>query len=131
MSHEPTDRRLVLRRLGQAGFALGATGALGALGYFGAGRFRARPAGRAIPDHRVPDEPSRPTIVAARGSDPAAMVRAALAALGGIERFVRRGETVLVKPNMAWDRSPSRVRTPTRRWWPRSCASAGPRARGG
>lgn len=106
MTREPTDRRAVLRRLGQAGFALGATGALGALGYFGAGRFRARPAGRPIPDHRVPDEPGRPAVVAARGSDPAAMVRAALAALGGIERFVKRGETVLVKPNMAWDRSP-------------------------
>ncbi len=34
------------------------------------------------------------------------MVRAALAPLGGIARFVKRGETVLVKPNMAWDRTP-------------------------
>ena len=34
------------------------------------------------------------------------MVKAALASLGGIGRFVKRGETVLVKPNMAWDRTP-------------------------
>ena len=40
------------------------------------------------------------------GSDPARLVRAAVAALGGMERFVKRGETVLVKPNMAWDRTP-------------------------
>jgi uncharacterized protein (DUF362 family) len=34
------------------------------------------------------------------------MVRAAVAALGGMGRFVKRGEAVLVKPNMAWDRTP-------------------------
>jgi uncharacterized protein (DUF362 family) len=33
-------------------------------------------------------------------------VRAAVEALGGMGRFVKRGETVLVKPNMAWDRLP-------------------------
>jgi uncharacterized protein (DUF362 family) len=44
--------------------------------------------------------------VVAHGSDPALLVRVALAAVGGMERFVKRGERVLVKPNMAWDRSP-------------------------
>ena len=52
------------------------------------------------------DEPGRPPLVVARGGDPASRVRAAVAALGGMERFVKRGETVLVKPNMAWDRTP-------------------------
>jgi uncharacterized protein (DUF362 family) len=42
----------------------------------------------------------------ARGNDPARLVRAALAGIGGMGRFVKRGETVLVKPNMAWDRTP-------------------------
>lgn len=106
MSRTPTDRRLVLRRLAAAGAVFGASGTLGALGLLSPGRFRARGRGRPIPDHRVPDEPGRPPIVVARGSDPAVLVRAALAGLGGMERFVRRGETVLVKPNMAWDRSP-------------------------
>ncbi len=36
----------------------------------------------------------------ARGSDPAATTRSALAALGGIERFVRSGDEVIVKPNI-------------------------------
>jgi uncharacterized protein (DUF362 family) len=42
----------------------------------------------------------------ARGSAIAARVRASVEAVGGIERFVRPGEAVLVKPNMAWDRAP-------------------------
>jgi len=55
-------------------------------------------------------EPPAPTgdqvyLAAARqavggGSDPAAITRAAVAALGGIERFVRSGDDVIVKPNI-------------------------------
>jgi uncharacterized protein (DUF362 family) len=44
--------------------------------------------------------------VVARGGPPAKLVRAAVEALGGMGRFVRRGETVLLKPNCAWDRTP-------------------------
>ena len=105
----PTDRRLVLRRLAQAGAVLGAAGALGGLGVFAPGRFRARGTPRSIPDHRVPGEAGRAPIVVARGSDPAGLVRAALEAVGGMPRFVRPGETVLVKPNMAWDRIPEQA----------------------
>jgi uncharacterized protein (DUF362 family) len=39
-------------------------------------------------------------LAVARGSDPAAITRAALAALGGIERFVRSGDDVIIKPNI-------------------------------
>ena len=101
-----TDRRLVLTRLGQAGAVLGASGALGALGLFCPGRYRGRAPARGLRDVRVGDEAGRPLLVVARGGDPASRVRAAVAALGGMERFVKRGETVLVKPNMAWDRTP-------------------------
>jgi len=101
-----SDRRLVLKRLGQAGAVLGASGALAAWGLRASGRFKAAPAERTLRDLRVADAAGRPPLVVARGSDPALMVRAALAGLGGMERFVNRGETVLVKPNMAWDRSP-------------------------
>jgi len=101
-----TDRRLVLTRLGQAGAVLGASGALATLGLFCPGRFRARAPGRSLRDLRVAGDPSRPPLVVARGSEPSVMVRAAVEALGGMPRFVKRGETVLVKPNMAWDRTP-------------------------
>ena len=42
----------------------------------------------------------------ARGSDPAAITRAALAALGGIERFVKPGQQVIIKPNICVDYHP-------------------------
>jgi len=42
----------------------------------------------------------------ARGSDPAAITMAALAAIGGIERFVKDGDDVIVKPNICADNYP-------------------------
>ncbi|HUT77916.1 MAG TPA: DUF362 domain-containing protein [Polyangia bacterium] len=44
-------------------------------------------------------------LVIARGT-PAEATRASVEALGGIARFVRAGETVVVKPNVGWDRTP-------------------------
>ncbi len=56
-------------------------------------------------------EPPAPTgdqayLAVARGVDPAAITRAAIAALGGIERFVRSGDEVIVKPNICVDYHP-------------------------
>lgn len=39
-------------------------------------------------------------LAVARGQDPTAITHAALAALGGIERFVRQGSDVIIKPNI-------------------------------
>jgi uncharacterized protein (DUF362 family) len=99
------DRRIVLKRLAQAGLVLGGSGVLAALGTFLPGRFRANPKLADIPDHGI--EPSRawPPFAVARGPDPARLVRASIDAIGGMGRFVRPGETVLLKPNMAWDRT--------------------------
>lgn len=41
-----------------------------------------------------------PHMVVARGGDPEEMVRRALRAMGGMERFVSAGDDVIVKPNM-------------------------------
>ncbi len=43
---------------------------------------------------------SSPDLVVARGSDPEQMVRQALAAYGGMQTFVPKGATVVVKPNI-------------------------------
>lgn len=40
-----------------------------------------------------------------RGQDIPALVRETLEALGGIGRFVKAGETVVLKPNIGWDRT--------------------------
>ena len=42
----------------------------------------------------------------ARGSDIPAMVRGAVDAIGGIARFIRRGDVVVIKPNVAFERPP-------------------------
>ena len=47
----------------------------------------------------------RPVVAVAEGSDHAGITRRAIAALGGMKRFVKPGATVVVKPNMGWDRS--------------------------
>jgi uncharacterized protein (DUF362 family) len=106
VTRSAADRRLVLKRLAQAGALLGASAALGGVGLLQPGRFRRGGAARGLRDLRVAEESGRPPLVVAKGGGPALLVRAAVAALGGMERFVKPGETVLVKPNIAWDRVP-------------------------
>jgi uncharacterized protein (DUF362 family) len=43
------------------------------------------------------------------GSSPSKITRAAIDAMGGIGRFISRGDVVVVKPNMAWDRLPEQA----------------------
>jgi uncharacterized protein (DUF362 family) len=50
----------------------------------------------------------RSVLVAVRDGSRMAMLDQALAALGGIEAFVKKGQTVLVKPNIGWDAAPER-----------------------
>src|SRR5512145_983875 len=45
----------------------------------------------------------QPYLAVARGADPAAILQAALAALGGIERFVKSSNDVIIKPNICVD----------------------------
>ncbi len=47
-----------------------------------------------------------PDLVAALGGDPAAMLQQVLTELGGLGRFVKAGNTVVVKPNIGWDNTP-------------------------
>ncbi len=56
-------------------------------------------------DNTTPPPPPPPPgdaayLAVARGESPTAMVHAALAALGGIERFVKPGNDVVIKPNI-------------------------------
>jgi uncharacterized protein (DUF362 family) len=50
--------------------------------------------------------PSHPDLVISQGTSPAHITEAAIQALGGMPRFVSRGDVVLVKPNIGWDRTP-------------------------
>lgn len=50
---------------------------------------------------------SRTILAAVRDGSRVAMLDRALAELGGIGRFVRPGQTVLIKPNIGWDVAPA------------------------
>jgi uncharacterized protein (DUF362 family) len=50
--------------------------------------------------------PAPPLLAKAQGANWAHLVGDAIEALGGLKKFVNPGETVVVKPNMAWDRTP-------------------------
>lgn len=50
-------------------------------------------------------------LAVASGSSPAAITKAAINALGGIRTFIARGDVVVVKPNIGWDRLPEYAAT--------------------
>jgi len=58
---------------------------------------------------------SIPDLVVARGGEPEALVRQALAAMGGLERFVAKGAKVIVKPNICTAR-PYKYAATTNPW---------------
>ena len=62
-----------------------------------------------IIDLAVPDDISFPKMVIVHGENPTAMVESAINELGGIRRFIISGDTVLVKPNIGWDRVPEQA----------------------
>jgi uncharacterized protein (DUF362 family) len=97
------SRREVVSRLAATGVAAAAVSG-GALFFHDRRRLEAAAPG--VPDWRVQRGASALRAASSRGADPAANVRRAIAALGGMEAFVRKGETVLVKPNVGWDRLP-------------------------
>jgi len=54
----------------------------------------------------APPQTPEPLLAKAQGSNYAHLVVDAIQALGGMKKFVNPGEVVVVKPNMAWDRTP-------------------------
>ncbi|MDR1810983.1 MAG: DUF362 domain-containing protein, partial [Prevotella sp.] len=48
-------------------------------------------------------------MVAVMGGEPVAMLQRALAELGGMSKFVKKGYKVALKPNIGWDRVPERA----------------------
>jgi uncharacterized protein (DUF362 family) len=69
---------------------------------FGAG-LMFLPKGLRGPAELAAQEASYPDLVAVRGSSSAAMFESGIRAIGGMGRFVKKGQTVLIKPNMSWD----------------------------
>ena len=80
------SRREFLKKLGQACLA-----ALGA---------------KVILEEGFSAQPSYPNLVVVKGNDAEKMLERALNELGGIKRFVKKGSTVVLKPNAAFTQPP-------------------------
>jgi uncharacterized protein (DUF362 family) len=114
-----TRREVMLQLLRAGGIAAGAAGA----GIWFSGR-SARPvparaeqarrdhrtvANPALPDLTVVQHPLDPAAGVAVPGEPSELVRQALENLGGIQRFISRQDVVVIKPNIAWDRTPEQA----------------------
>ncbi|WP_437648685.1 DUF362 domain-containing protein [Sorangium sp. So ce362] len=110
------SRREMLRRLGAAGLVLGGAAGVAAARWDPGGSTASAVERQQTRDYRLRDAPAGvPELVVARAGaevlaagapDPAALVRKAIDALGGMRRFISRGDVVVVKPNIGWDRTP-------------------------
>ncbi len=60
-----------------------------------------------LPDFRVEPFNSSVDVGIGRGGDTRTMLLKALDAIGGLKHFVQPGDVVLIKPNVAFDRSPN------------------------
>jgi uncharacterized protein (DUF362 family) len=59
--------------------------------------------------HTIAADPQFPEMAVITGDDPAQLARQAVEELGGMRRFIARGDVVLVKPNIGWDRTPEQA----------------------
>ena len=62
-------------------------------------------------DHTVEANTALPEMVVVQGDDPRALVRRAFDDLGGVGRFIAHNDVVVLKPNIAWDRTPEQAAT--------------------
>ena len=101
------DRRAVLRVGITAAVATGAVAlGLGLRARDGRSKNKNLPK---LKDHRVAKVAGATELAIVRGPDAAANVRRAVEALGGMGRFVKRGERVVIKPNIGWNRLPEQA----------------------
>jgi len=106
-----TRREAMLQLLRVGGVAAGAAAA-GV--WLSEHSFRPSPAmaEQARRDHRVASDsqnPQWPHLVVVQGGEPRALVQRAFEDLGGIRRFVSSHDVVVLKPNIAWDRTPEQA----------------------
>jgi uncharacterized protein (DUF362 family) len=106
-----TRREAMLQLLRVGGVAAGAAGAAFWLSERSTRPVPAR-AELARRDHRVAtnsQDSALPQMTVVQGGEPQALVDQAFENLGGIGRFVSRQDVVVVKPNIAWDRTPEQA----------------------
>jgi len=104
----PGRREMLIRLLSLVGLSGAAAGLAAWLGI----RSR-RPEQRAVRavqlNHTVTADLSLPEMAIVHGNHPGQAARRAIEELGGIRRFISRGDVVVIKPNVGWDRTPEQA----------------------
>jgi uncharacterized protein (DUF362 family) len=100
------ERRLFLKRASRLSGGAAILAAGGYLAYSDSPVRRKPEKIHTLPDYRVEPSKMYPIMAIVRGSNVDSMVRQAVDKLGGVSRFIKKGDTVLLKPNVGWDRMP-------------------------
>jgi uncharacterized protein (DUF362 family) len=58
---------------------------------------------------RAAEAAAGPDLVVVHGASPGKIVEAAINAMGGMSKFISRGDIVVIKPNIGWDRTPEQA----------------------
>ena len=67
--------------------------------------------GSALRSYKMDPSKVLPSMAIAHGTEHEKVVRAAIGALGGMGRFIQKGDVVMIKPNVAFDRPPALAAT--------------------
>ncbi len=73
-----------------------------------AGMLLTEPVFRITPELFADVSPN-PALSVIKGKDYTSLVRTAVESLGGMSQFVKKGDRVVVKPNIGWDRNPAQA----------------------
>jgi uncharacterized protein (DUF362 family) len=107
-THPLTRRETLIQLLRVGSIAVGAGGGA----WWLSGRSQ-RPiperAAQARRDHRIASSDQWPKLTVVQNGEPRALVQKALENLGGMGRFVGHQDVVVIKPNIAWDRTPEQA----------------------
>ncbi len=109
MEDRNLNRRDFLKRGAKAGAAVAATTGLGFWLNSRSGRPVETLADSLVKNYLVDTDPGIPDMVIVKGGEPGELVNSAIEALGGMETYVSRGDVVVLKPNIGWDRVPQQA----------------------
>lgn len=99
------SRREFLKTTGQAVALAGLSAGVGVL-FHNRSRASYAPIMLKTGDYRVPNDALLPRLTLCHDEDAIVALNKSLDAIGGIKRFVNKGERVVIKPNLGWDRTP-------------------------
>lgn len=102
-------RREFLRDVAATTAVAAGAATLGLLAYSDDPVRREAPVVHRLADFRIEPSAMHPVLAVVHGTQAEPMVREAIARLGGIGRFVQKGDRVLIKPNVGWDRQPEQA----------------------